>query len=68
MASHSAEGTEDKSTVVLYFLLSSESHTQVLISYRVGYRGQDAVLASVALTVISPNGVPARNLNRSLSD
>src|SRR5271165_3283724 len=38
MASHSAEGTELKSTEAPVFRLSSESQTQVLISYSVGYR------------------------------
>src|SRR5271157_5482422 len=47
MASHSAEGTELKSTEVPVFRLSSESQTQVLISYNVGYRGQvDKVIPS----------------------
>src|SRR5271157_2759136 len=40
MASHSAAGTEPRSTGLPAFLLSSESHTHVLISYTVGYRGQ----------------------------
>jgi hypothetical protein len=45
MASHSAAGTELKSTDL--FWLSSESQTQVLISYSVGYRGQmDMVISS----------------------
>src|SRR5271157_4504675 len=47
MASHSAEGTERKSMVDPYFRLRSESQTQVLISYNVGYRGQaDKVITS----------------------
>jgi len=40
MASHSAEGTEDRSIFFPYFRLSSESQTQVLISYKAGYLGQ----------------------------
>src|SRR5271157_1491061 len=47
MASHSAEETELKSTELPCFWLSSESQTQVLISYNVGYRGQvDKVISS----------------------
>src|SRR5271157_4661777 len=47
MASHSAEDTELKSTEVPVVRLSSESQTQVLISYNVGYRGQvDKVISS----------------------
>ena len=47
MASHSAEGTELKSTYVPIFRLSSESQTQVLISYKVGYCGQiDMIIPS----------------------
>src|SRR5271157_4781377 len=45
MASHSAEGTELKSTDVPVFRLSSESQTQVLISNNVGYRGQVKVIS-----------------------
>jgi len=37
IASHSADGTVEKSTSVPYFRLSSESHSQVLISYKNGY-------------------------------
>ena len=40
MSSHSEEGTELKSTDIPVFRLSSESQTQVLISYNVGYLGQ----------------------------
>src|ERR1700691_5952561 len=40
IASHSSEGTLPKSTEVPVLRLSSESQTQVLISYSVGYRGQ----------------------------
>src|ERR1700733_10894221 len=39
-ASHPASGTELKSTALPTCKLSSESQTQVLISYSVGYRGQ----------------------------
>src|SRR5215831_18705465 len=44
MASHSADGTELKSTSLPALVLSSLSHTQVLISYKVGYRGKVAML------------------------
>src|ERR1700739_2329165 len=44
MASHSGEGTELKSTGLPAFMLSSESQTQVLISYKVGYCGQMAMI------------------------
>src|SRR5580704_10386111 len=49
MASHSAESTEPKSTEVPVFWPSSESQTQVLISYNVGYRGHiDMLVPSFA--------------------
>src|ERR1700683_452847 len=52
MASHSAAGTQLKSTGVPVFRLSSESQTQVLISYSVGYRGQtDMLVASFGLSL-----------------
>jgi hypothetical protein len=55
MASHSAAGTELKSTDVPVFKLSSESQTQVLISYSVGYRGQtDMVIASLGSSLALP--------------
>src|SRR6478672_9049739 len=60
MASHSAEGTEDSVRFSWYFWLSSESHTRVLISYRLGYWGQIPVWVGtpnvstrVALTITS---------------
>src|SRR5882672_24602 len=40
IASHSPDGTLDKSMFFPYFSASSETHTQVLISYKEGYRGQ----------------------------
>jgi hypothetical protein len=47
MASHSAEGTELKSTELAVFWLSSESQPQELISYKVGYWGQmDMIISS----------------------
>src|ERR1700757_4044180 len=62
IVSHSADGTEARSTFLPYFWLSSESHTQVLISYKLGNRGHtDAPLgasivsARIALILVSPN-------------
>src|SRR5271165_945796 len=46
MSSHSAEGTEPKSTAFPYFCFRSQSQTQVLTSYSVGYRGQNDMLIS----------------------
>src|SRR5215831_2069826 len=37
IASHSAAGTRERSTVLPYFRVRSFSHTQVLISNNVGY-------------------------------
>jgi hypothetical protein len=56
MASHSAEGTEDRSIFFPYFRLSSE--TQVLLSYKERYQGQTdtpnkAVAPSAMAVVIS---------------
>jgi hypothetical protein len=54
MAFHSADGTDEKSTAVPYFRLSSESHTQALIRYKDGYRGHtdvEAVAVSVSAEV-----------------
>src|ERR1700739_170916 len=48
-ASHSAEGTQDKSRLFPCFCDSSESQTQVLISYKEGYRGQLDMPRSTAL-------------------
>src|SRR5438876_6966881 len=63
MASHSVEGSEDKSRFFPYFCLSSESQTQVSISYNVGYLGQTYTVAgapagsaSVALILMSSHG------------
>src|SRR5215510_5755118 len=63
IVSHSADGTDERSTSRPYFRLNSESHTQVLISYRHGYRdhtgtriGVINVSISVALVWMSPNG------------
>src|SRR5580658_9502128 len=56
-ASHSTEGTELKSTCVPVFRLSSDNQTQVLISYKVGYRGQiDMIIASLgsSFTPLAP--------------
>jgi hypothetical protein len=65
MASHSADGTEDKSRLVAYFRLRSVSHIQVLISYKVGYGSHadtavGALILStrVALIVMSPHETP----------
>src|SRR5271167_4391943 len=64
MASHSAEGTELKSTEVPVFRLSSESQTQVLISYNVGYRGQMDMIttSSTILSKCGTAGAPVTGL------
>src|ERR1700757_4112136 len=52
MASHSADGTDDKLTFLPHFWVNSDSHTQQLISYKVAYRGHadtpDRLLAEPA--------------------
>src|SRR6476660_2151376 len=69
MASHSADGTEAKLTIPPYFWLRSVSHTQVSISYKVGYgfqfdtaNGDSSLLTRVAFMVMSSScrGVVAR--------
>src|SRR6476660_4240228 len=82
MASHSAAGTEDRSTALLCFWLSSDSQTHVLISYKVGYgchsdmaAGASILSTRVALTVRYPrskgrplHGAPERPENTLLEN
>src|SRR5438876_7649155 len=42
IASHSSDGTVPRVIVLLYWLLKSLSHTQVLISYMMGRAGHSA--------------------------
>jgi hypothetical protein len=64
-ASHSVECTEPKSMCLPAFRLSSESHTQVLISYKVGYCGQMVMLMRFFLftlhRIIRLFGAPAQH-------
>src|SRR5882672_6058802 len=46
MASHTEGGTEPRSTGVPTFSLSSESQTQVLISYTLGYLGHVGMIGT----------------------
>src|SRR5437660_468600 len=62
MASHSGAGTEAKLMIVPYSRLKSVSHTQVLISYTLGYGSQadtadgaSTLSTKVALTMMSPH-------------
>jgi hypothetical protein len=66
-ASHSAAGTEPRSIDAPLFKLSSESHTQVFISYSVGYRGQPDITIS-SLAIASRMGTEAATMDREVTE
>src|SRR5690242_3109120 len=70
IASHSADGTQDKSMFFLYFRASSETQVQVLISYKQGCRGQEdaprsSILGSARVVLIECLFEQTRVLHRA---